>query len=74
MGRTPLHIACWQRQTKIVRYLLEIGSNIKAIDQQGNTPLHLLCLGDRQRAIKQYSRIALHMIDRGADIDVINKV
>lgn len=47
-GATPLHAACasWRegKQTaSVIRQLLDLGADADALDEAGNTPLHLAC-------------------------------
>lgn len=37
---SPLHTAAWERRIEIVRLLLELGADVNAKDDVGNTPLH----------------------------------
>ena len=38
-GRMALHIAAYQGNTRILKYLLEHGANINAVDNEGRTPI-----------------------------------
>ena len=38
---TPLHLAVWSGRLEAVRYLLQKGANVDAVDKKGDTPLHL---------------------------------
>ena len=37
-NRTVLHEACWKGQLDIVRSLVEAGSDVSAVDEDGDTP------------------------------------
>lgn len=37
---SPLHTAAWEQRIEIVRLLLELGADVNAKDDVGNTPLH----------------------------------
>jgi len=37
---TPLHLACWQKQAHIVRFLLERNASVNVHGDNGRTPLH----------------------------------
>ena len=39
-GRTPLHIAASSGNNKIVKVLVDLGSDVNAKNKQGDTPLH----------------------------------
>lgn len=58
-GRTPLHIACQQGNSDIVRLLVHKGANVEAKSHEGNTPLRVACLSMRKE-------IARYLIERGA--------
>ena len=38
-GRTALHVAAYQGNTRILKYLLEHTANVNAIDNEGRTPI-----------------------------------
>ena len=40
-GRTCLHLAAAKKSADLLRWLVEVGSDIDAADGEGNTPLHL---------------------------------
>ena len=45
---TPLHVACWNGHTDIVRYLVsEQGCSTACENMSGDTPLHLACYNGR---------------------------
>lgn len=37
---TPLHVACERQNLYVVRMLLDLGANVNACDENGNTPLY----------------------------------
>lgn len=43
IGYTPLHIACFSKNTKIIELLLKNGADINISDNNGDLPLHMLC-------------------------------
>ncbi|PIA69629.1 ankyrin repeat domain-containing protein [Pseudomonas sediminis] len=63
-GRTALHLACLSGNHHIVKFLISVGANIAAIDEDGNTPIHMAVEGSN-------SSIKL-LLDAGAQIDPIN--
>lgn len=40
-GRTALHIACMKGHLQIAQLLVRSGADLDAVDDDGNTPLHL---------------------------------
>jgi ankyrin repeat protein len=38
-GRTALHVAAYQGNTRILKYLLEYAANVNAVDNEGRTPI-----------------------------------
>ena len=50
--RTPLHKACYFGHSHIVKYLLECGADVDAIDVEGDTPLHDSCKLDHVECVK----------------------
>ena len=38
-GRTALHVAAYQGNTRILKYLLEHAANVNAVDNEGRTPI-----------------------------------
>lgn len=46
--RTPLHVACAERKTSVVIYLIQKDADIFAVDEDGYSPLHMACVsGDK---------------------------
>ena len=43
--RTPLHLTVLKGHSRVVERLVCCGADLTAIDQDGNTPLHLLLAG-----------------------------
>ncbi|XP_023294619.2 protein fem-1 homolog CG6966 [Lucilia cuprina] len=79
-GRTALHYACYREGTLVGRYpacqfpspslakaLLEVGADPNAIDDGGNTPLHLAAIA--QPCQKDMAKI---LLDHGAHLDARN--
>jgi 7,8-dihydropterin-6-yl-methyl-4-(beta-D-ribofuranosyl)aminobenzene 5'-phosphate synthase len=62
---TPLHYAVWG-QKEVAEYLLSLGANANATDEDGYTPLHLACLDGNQT-------MAALLIAKGAQVNVQGK-
>jgi len=60
---TPLHLACYNNNLDMIRFLLEKGLNINASDCNLNTPFHILCK-------KGYSAILKELFEMKLDINV----
>jgi len=65
-NKFPLHTACKNRYIKVVKYLIDVESNINKEDEQDETSLFITCIKG-QRNIVQY------LVDIGASIDKQNK-
>ncbi len=84
-GDTPLHLAAAHCQTDMVNMLLEMGASINQANNQGVTPLHVVCehpghfdtvqlllqKGARTAAREKAGLTALHMACRGGKIDIV---
>lgn len=62
---SPLHIATELNNLGMVKKLIELGFDINSVDSDGNTPLHYACA-------QELDEIAHHLLDRGADFDLLN--
>ncbi|KAF2231818.1 ankyrin [Viridothelium virens] len=80
-GRTPLHAALEVGQADIALRLLDAGADVKAADNEGNTPLHLVFAKLEWRigldaGIYGPARAVFDKIDKvisGAEINALNK-
>ena len=68
-GRTALHHAAARGDLDSVRLLLDRGADPNAGDQQGETPLHLLTIGDK---VVQDEAIARALLSSGANVTARN--
>lgn len=79
-GQSPLHLACSKETTTVGRYpvcsfpslpvislLLEVGSDVNAVDAEKNTPLHIAA-GNKPCRAEVFSLLLRH----GAHIDACN--
>lgn len=67
-GFTPLHVACHFGQLNMVRFITaRQGVKINAATASGYTPLH-------QAAQQGHSTIVSHLLDKGADPNVLTSV
>ena len=57
--------ACRKRQTETVSQLLESGANVNGKDRHGFTP--------HEAVMNNYEEIMLMLLDKGADVDLMNK-
>ncbi|PIA17720.1 ankyrin, partial [Coemansia reversa NRRL 1564] len=64
-GRTPLHVACSNRNMVTAFTLLHMGAPVNVVDNLGNTPLTLA-------AISGSANIVLMMLEAGADPRLAN--
>uniref|UniRef100_A0ABD2XJS5 Uncharacterized protein n=1 Tax=Trichogramma kaykai TaxID=54128 RepID=A0ABD2XJS5_9HYME len=42
-GNTPLHLACFGENAKMIKLLMENGADPNSANEEGKTPLHVLC-------------------------------
>jgi len=60
---TPLHLACYNNNLEMIKYILERGNDINACDCNMNTPFHILCK-------KGYSSILKELFEMKQDIHI----
>lgn len=70
-GETGLHIAAYEGDVDLVKYLLNAGLDVNAIDNDGNTAMHKACecdVGDERQLVESITEL----LWRGADLSIIN--
>jgi ankyrin repeat protein len=63
---TPLHSACLEAHTNIIKLLLKKGANVNVVTKGGNTQLHFACLMGNQVVDET-------LLKNSADINVSNE-
>ena len=70
-GILPLHLAAMQAQsTSIVRALLARGVNVNAQDEDGDSALCMVLMAAGHKLGKNFSEVALELLDGGADANM----
>ena len=69
-GRNLLHNACTYSNLAAIKFLIDNGASINAIDEDGNTPFHLIDHGYYTEG--PLVEIAKLFLDKGMDINVKN--
>ncbi|XP_043534272.1 NF-kappa-B inhibitor-like protein 1 [Chiloscyllium plagiosum] len=73
-GRSPLHVACSQRDDAITRLLLQHGADPLLQDHRGNTPLHLAARQAVKRGTRVYEDLVVPLRKScPAAMDVLNR-
>jgi hypothetical protein len=67
-GRTPLLTACMEGQAMAVQHLVAAGSNVKAVDVDGLSPLHWLSFFQDD----EIEQIAKQLVNGGASLDTMS--
>jgi ankyrin repeat protein len=65
-NNSPLHVACKTRDFNTIKYLIDIGCNIDAIDEFGASPMYYVCMYST-------SDVLQYFISKGANIRNIIK-
>lgn len=66
---TPLHLACEERKVEIIKYLIEKGAKVNAVNKEGKTPLVVVV--DRLVLVNT-EEVLLILLRGGADINDLN--
>ncbi|XP_044738962.1 uncharacterized protein LOC123300452 [Chrysoperla carnea] len=62
-GCTPLHLACAQNHTQVVKYLINLGADVNCQDQNLSTALHWAVYNNNIELVKV-------LIERNADVQI----
>lgn len=68
-GNTPLHIAAETGYSGIVKILIEAGADVRAVNKQKKTPLHLAAMGVMNNPRSKKTETMKHLIEAGADVN-----
>lgn len=71
-GRTPFLSACYYGQWQCAQQLLEAGSNVFAVDMDGNDALHLAAVSSRAEVVEQLLAIADHQAITSRLASIVN--
>lgn len=55
--RSPIHVACAERQATVVEYLIQRGADIFAVDEDGYSPLHMACVSGNKDIVEHLLKI-----------------
>jgi ankyrin repeat protein len=58
--------ACYNNHPEIVKKLLKNGANVKVIDEDDNSPLHIACSYGHTKVVKL-------LLKNGADVNIVDK-
>ena len=74
-GATPLHLAAAKGRMHNVLALIELGADVNARDDAGNTPLHAAVagLGSKKKEFKDHEDVVRTLLQKGADARAENE-
>ncbi len=61
-GMTPLHYAVYGKDTRLIRFLIDKGASLEAVNASVKTPLHIAAINDQSEA-------AAVLLERGAKVE-----
>jgi len=67
--RTLLHEACYSKNVEIIKFLIDFGANINAVNKNGTTPL----MYAKTNIQKEQYGILNYLVSKGASIDQKDK-
>ncbi|XP_072042915.1 death-associated protein kinase dapk-1-like [Amphiura filiformis] len=70
---TPLHLAARNGRDNCCKILLEAGAAVDALDDNGNTPLHLACREYDDVGSEEYYKVVTTLTHAHPDISIKNK-
>ena len=71
-GKTPLHIAIKNQHYEIAQFLIENEANVNAIDNNKQSPLHLLALYRSNSGNHVNDQFARLLVNKGADVNALD--
>lgn len=72
-GASSLHIAAERVNAQMMAVLIDEGANAKALDHNGNTPLHLLVSSFNSNDFEALAPMTKMLIDAGVNVNAVNK-